>query len=80
MITLFKAEPFNVELGYEAGDHIPACFSRSLGKYTVHLPKVSEGAGDDWADMTVYTWLQYVAEGTSRSYPAAMLGAASTNT
>jgi hypothetical protein len=43
MITLFKAEPFKVELAYAADDRIPAAYSRSLGSYSVDLPKVRKG-------------------------------------
>lgn len=40
VITLFKNEPFSVEMAYEADDHIPAAYTMGLGKYMVHLPKV----------------------------------------
>jgi hypothetical protein len=40
MITLFKAEPFKVELAYAADDRIPAAYNRNLGTYSVALPKV----------------------------------------
>ncbi|WIA27991.1 hypothetical protein OEZ86_010580 [Tetradesmus obliquus] len=42
MITLFKAEPFQVELAYAPDERIPAAFARSLGTYSVALPKASE--------------------------------------
>ncbi|KAF8072352.1 HSP70-14 [Scenedesmus sp. PABB004] len=42
LITLFKSEPFSVELAYEPDDRIPPAFPRSLGTFTVHLPKSDE--------------------------------------
>lgn len=43
MITLFKAEPFKVELAYAPDDRIPQAYSCALGTYTVELPKVGPG-------------------------------------
>jgi hypothetical protein len=45
MITLFKAEPFKVELAYAADDRIPAAYSRNLGTYSVALAKVRAWLG-----------------------------------
>jgi hypothetical protein len=58
MITLFKAEPFKVELAYAADDRIPAGYSRNLGTYSVELPKVG-----GWQSMMHQALLQLASRG-----------------